>query len=234
MEEKIKNKILESIKSGSLKMKPKWQFILAGVLFIIGVVLLLSALLILTSFIFFSVNQSGIGFGPAFGPRGIMVFLKYLPWALIGLSLIFVVILEILVRRYSFGYRKPLLFSLIAIILIVIAGGIIAAPLHKEPFKRAYENRLPFAGPIYRGFYPVKQNLRDINKGKIIEMFEDGFLIKNPEEKLRVFLPEKTPLQFKILKLGDNVIIFGKRDFNEIQAFGIKKIPAEILPNPNL
>ncbi|TRZ64317.1 MAG: hypothetical protein D4Q79_01775 [Spirochaetia bacterium] len=226
MEEQIKNKILEAIKSGAIEMKPKWRFILTGVLFVVGVILILSTLLLLTSFIFFSVNRSGIGFGPAFGPRGIMVFLKYLPWTLIGFSIIFVIILEILVRHYSFGYRKPLLFSLVAIILVVITGGIAAAPLHKEPFKRANENNLPFAGPIYRGFGPIKPDPDDINKGEIIEMLENGFRIKNAEEELRVFLPEQILPQLENdFKLGDNVIIFGKRNFNEIQAFGVKKMP---------
>lgn len=223
MEEQIKNKILEAIKSGSVKMKPKWQFVLTGVLFVVGVILILSTLLLLTSFIFFSVNRSGISLGPAFGPRGIIIFLKYLPWALIGLSIIFVIILEILVRRYSFGYRKPLLFSLVAILLIVITGGIAAAPLHKEPFKRANENKLPFAGPIYRGFEP--RNFRDVNKGEITEMFENGFRIKNADgEELKAFLPEQILPQFKNdFKLGDNIVIFGRRNFNEIQAFGVKK-----------
>lgn len=228
MGEQIKNRILEAIKSGAIEMKPKWRFVLTGILFVVGAILILSTLLLLTSFIFFSVNRSGISFGPAFGPRGIIIFLKYLPWALIGLSIIFVIILEILVRHYSFGYKKPLLFSLVAIILIVITGGIAAAPLHKEPFRRANDrNNLPFAGPIYRDFKPIRPNPDDFNKGEIIEMLENGFRVKNTTgEELNVFLPEQILPQFENdFKLGDNVVIFGERNFNEIQAFGVKRMP---------
>lgn len=225
MEKKeIKNEILESIKSGRIKMKPQWFFVLTGALFIVGIILVLCALLLLTSFIFFSINQSGIGFGPGFGARGTLIFFEYLPWTLIGLSVVFIIILEILVRRYSFGFKNPLLFSLLAILLIVIAGGIAAAPLHKEPFKRASENNPPFAGSFYREFMP--EIPADVNKAEFIGTFESGFIVKNDQnEELSVFLPELAFSQLKNnFEPGDNMIIFGRRDLNEIQAFGVKKI----------
>src|SRR3990167_8644737 len=129
----IKAKILAAIESGKVTMRPRWHFVLQATLVICGLVIVLLALLFLTSFIIFSLRNTGVWFAPSFGYRGIGVFLTSLPWLLIGLTVIFVVLLEILVKKYSFAYRQPLLYSALALVLIVTIGGVAIA---QTPFNR--------------------------------------------------------------------------------------------------
>lgn len=125
-------------------MKPKIYFVLRTLFFALSAVLGFLFVLYLISFVFFCAREA----------RGFFPLLFGLPWFLIFLSVVLVVLLEILVRHFSFGYRAPILYTLLGIILFVILGGffINKTPMHQVLFDRAEKNRLPIMGPMYRGY----------------------------------------------------------------------------------
>ena len=84
------NEILNSIKAGGVKMRPRWYFILQAALAMIGGMILLFLIIYLISFIVFVERQTGAGFIPAFGLRGWTRFLVSLPWLLIMLTFVFI------------------------------------------------------------------------------------------------------------------------------------------------
>ncbi len=225
----IKDKVLETIRNGRVKMHPRRHFILKTALVITGCVLLSFSLLFLISFILFITHQNGVWFVSVFGFRGLRSSFVSLPWLLILVSILFIFILELLVKCYSFAYRKPLLYSAGAIILFaVIGGGIVAStPFHRGLFERARKDRLPITGPLYRGFgTPRSQN---INPGIIETITENGFVIMTPRgEKLDVTVTPETrlPLGFDFAE-GNFVVVFGERDGGTIHALGIRKINNE-------
>jgi len=57
---------------------------------------------------FFFLREGGAWYAPAFGGRGWFVLLHSAPLLLLFLVAVFALILEILVRKYSFAYRAPL------------------------------------------------------------------------------------------------------------------------------
>ena len=147
----MKDDVLKAIQGGQVKMRPKWQFITKAALMLLGVVLVALTTLYLVSFIVFILRQTGVLFVPAFGPGAFGVFFMSLPWLLIALAAIFMLLLEILIKRYSFAYGRPFLYSALAVIFLGIAGGIIIGetPLHERFFDAAENGQLPFAGPVY-------------------------------------------------------------------------------------
>jgi hypothetical protein len=225
----IEEKITEAIKRGSIKMRPKWHFILKTALAIVGGIILFFAILYLASFMLFMARQSGILSAPAFGLSGWFVLLKSLPWMLILLSVLFVVILETLVKKYSFAHRKPLLYSVLAISVLAILGGIMLAPVHKPFFKSAQENRLPSpAGRFYRDFGPRPFNdfREGVIGGTVVSLGENEVIIKDARGATSTvfFSPEADFIFEENLEEGDKIIIFGRREGNEIIARGIKII----------
>src|SRR3989339_1207086 len=104
---RLSKKVLDKVQRGEVKMKPKTYFVsrTVGVIFLA----LLTAFLVLflASFIFFNLRASGAWFLPQFGFSTIGIFFKSLPWLLILIALILIVVLEILVKRFSFAYRRP-------------------------------------------------------------------------------------------------------------------------------
>lgn len=223
---KIKEIVLAKIKSGQARMRPKWHFILKSALLVLGIVILSIALFYLVSFILFILRQTGTLFAPAFGLRGIRTFFISLPWLLVAVSIIFIIILEILVRRYSFAYRKPFLYSLAGIIIFVALGSwiIFLSGLHQGMLERAMKDRLPLAGPFYKEF--GFDQPRDIYVGKIEKVFEKGFDIKMRQgEELKIITSPETRFPFGTdFGEGDMIVVFGERKEGEIEAMGIHRV----------
>ena len=122
----LQETLLAKIKEGQMVMRPRWHFVLKAVLGILGMIILAMAALYLISFILFALREAGLLFIPGFGFHGVGVFLFSLPWILILVSLIFIFLLELLVKRYAFGYRKPLLYSLFGVLGLVVLGSILS------------------------------------------------------------------------------------------------------------
>lgn len=225
--ESIKDKVLTRIKSGQVAMRPKWHFALRAILAALASVIALLALLYLVSFVAFMLRETGVLFVPAFGFRGLSAFFASLPWVLLAVSAAFVAVLEVLVRRYSFAYRRPLLVSLAAIILLVLTGGIMIArtSFHRGLLRQAEERRLPLGEFLYRGY--GRPRLRNIHPGMVTELIEGGFFMQSRRgESLRVMVNPETRFPFGIdFAEGDAVVVFGERDDGTVRAQGIRSMP---------
>jgi hypothetical protein len=225
----IKEKVLEAIASGRAKMRPRWQFVLRAVLLATGAVLLLLLLVYLVSFTVFTLRVTGVWFAPLFGSRGWLTFVRSLPWLLVILSAVFVVVLEVLVRRYSFAYRKPLLYSVLGIVLIVTVGGFAIVPWHRDFFRSARENRLPFAGPFYRDF--GLRRFGDVHRGTIVSVTLEGFVMMKDAERgtsTVVIAPGARIPSVPGFAAGDPVVVFGdERGDGRIEAYGVRRLNAE-------
>ncbi len=240
MSEELKKSIKESVEaainSGKVVMKPRWHFIVQAVLLIVGIVVAVLALLYLTSLIIFSLHQTGLWFAPGFGLQGINELLFDLPWFLLLAGVAFIALLEYLVKKYSFAYRKPLLYSAVGIIALVVAGGFIVSltPIHSGLLTRELEEHMPFVGALYQQYGAPKANGRVI-PGQIIEVRQNGYTINTPRrEILTVLVNDDTQLPEDItLRAGDIIVVIGDRDKDYIRALGIKKINnSMVLPSP--
>lgn len=229
----IKKSILATIKSGQVKMRPRWLFFLKAALAVLGAVILFLTVLYLASFIIFALRQTGVLFVPAFGLQGWFAFFTHLPFFLICLLMIFIAVLELLVRHYAFAYRRPLLYSALGILALVVIGGLALAntSFHGGMSKYAEKNRETFVGKFYREY--GRQRFPDVHRGMIVEMVNNGFMMRSAdsfmardirEEVLTVIISRRTrlPLGADFYK-GDIVVVFGPRNDNAVQAFGIQK-----------
>lgn len=226
----IKNMVLDKIKKGKAKMKPRWHFVLKGVLVALGVALLLFTLLYLFSFILFVLAKSGVVFIPSFGPRGVGLFLMSLPWILIILSIVALAVLGILVKKYSFAYKKPTMYSLLGILLIVFLGGFFVnkTKVHDEAMRFAQDRKLPVAGPLYRKYNEMAD--RDsICVGKILELSSDRLLVLDADDnEIEIKIDPKTriPRSDNSLSFGEDVLVMfeEREEGGELFAIGIKHL----------
>lgn len=232
----LKDNILKSIEDGKITMKPKWYFVLRAVLLISGIVLAVLALLYLVSFIIFILHQTGSWFVPEFGMNGITEFLVSFPWLIVLVAILFLVLLEILVRRYSFGYQKPLLYTTIGVLVLVTGGGFVVAatPLHRSLFDSAREEHLPLAGGLYKQFgTPHRDN---VAIGSITEIEDEtGYMIQDRRDQIfEILFGNDTDFpDGNNFVVGDSIAVFGNRtDDNTIQAIGIRKVTGTEPPPP--
>lgn len=207
--------ILEAIQTGELRIRPRWHFILKGTLMGIGVLLAFLLGLYLISLMVFAVRQTGAEFIPSFGAQGWLRFVIALPWLLIVFSILFIILVEILVRRYSFAYQRPLLYSAASIMVIVIGGGFLVASTSLPAMLR---------GPLYSTF--VERELSDLHAGIVETTIDQGFILHDRGGRsIRVVItPETRRVYHSEFFDGDNVLVFGDLGTSTVQAFGIRKV----------
>jgi len=221
-----KNNILEKIKKGKVKMKPKIYFIWRGIFIAFSIIFITLFILYILSFIFFNLRLSGMWYLPRFGFPGFGALLVSSPWVLILIAIALIIILEVLVKRFSFAYRRPILYSILAIIVIVFLASFIIGKtqFHPELFRRAREGRLPVMGEFYRVL-----GSDNVHHGMISEITDNGFRIEKLDgQVIDVLITENTRFPSGTdFKQENMVVVFGKRDNGEIKAFGILKADRE-------
>jgi len=223
-------KVLDKIKKGEIKKHSRIYFILKGFVYGLGIIFILSFSLFLGSFIIFTLRARGALFLPRFGVQGITIFFSSLPWTLILIVLSLILLIEGLARGSAIVYRKPLLYSVLVIVIFVLLGSFILgrANLHNVLFNRAQEHRLPIAGPIYRG-YGLRQ-IKNTHIGEVIQLTEEGFILEEKGGKtFTVVFDTKTLFSpNRDIKLEDLVLVMGEEKEGTILARGVRQIG-----NPN-
>jgi len=226
----ISDKVLDQIKGDQVKMRPKIYFVLKTLLIVLGIFIVALFALYLVSFIVFALRASGAWYLSGFGFPGIKASIILIPWLLILMALILIIILEVLVKRFSFSYRQPILYSALAIIIFVLLGSFAIGQtgLHPNLFQRAREGRLPVAEKFYRGFGMGK--FHNVHRGIVSGLTDNGFSIKTcNDEILIVIVSSETRFLFEgDVEINDMVIILGERDNHTITATGVRKVDDEI------
>ncbi|HEX3095802.1 MAG TPA: hypothetical protein VHQ20_01645 [Patescibacteria group bacterium] len=225
----IQDNVLAAIKAGQVHMRPKWHYVLQTVLLVAGLILVFLASLFVGSFILFMLHQNGTWFAASFGGRGIRELFATLPIIFVLVAIVFIILVQILVRHYAFAYGKPMLYSVLAVLIIVVGGSFLIeqSHFHEGLFQEAREYKLPLAGSFYRQF-GENENAR-VTPGVIIDEFDNGFTMEDPhEETVTIIITPNTAFPAgSDLEVNDHVIVLGNRKDDNILAEGIRKL----LPN---
>lgn len=221
----IQKHIQSAIQDGKLKMRSKKYFIARTVLLVAGIVIISVALVYLISFVFFVLHMQGAWELSSFGFRGFGLFIISLPWLLFTATFIFLIGLELLVKKTTIAYRKPLVYSVLGmVILVLLAGfGFAKLPLHEIMYRRAMQdNSSPMIGFFYKEF--GQHPLHNAHPGVVTELKDDGFVINTHMNMLiDVIVTEDTEfIDNQELKINDNVMVIGKYDDGQIVAEAIK------------
>ncbi len=229
----LKESILEKVTTGKVHMRSKWYFVMRSVLLALGLFVVFGILLYLLSFIMFMLQQSGVWFAPQFGFMGVRILFGALPWIIILIVLIGLGVLEYLVRKYSIGYRTPLVYSGLGIIAIVVVTSLLVkqAPLHEQVYERVHEGNFSVMKPLYKG---IEHLAEEVHPGIVQEITEDGFfLLRKDDVLLQVSTSTNTHFPFfEFFEEGDPVMVIGTVDGDTIDAQGVRTIPEKGAMHP--
>lgn len=220
MTEKMKDlreSINAAIRSGRATMRPRWHFLLHVALIILGLFLALLLAIYLLLLAVLLLHDSGLLFVPFFGVMGILEFLTSAPWLIFFGALVFLVVLEVLVRNFAFAYRRPLLYSLGGLTIVVILGTAtlyIVVPVHILDRVMA-QGRSLHTPPAH------------VHPGEIIAINEDGFILRarNNEDVVVIVFPETRFPAGIDLREGDHIVVMGERSASgTIAAMGVRRM----------
>jgi len=184
MEQKLKDikvDIVNYIKTNKVTMKPRWHFILFALLRVIAVVVVFVSILYLASFITLVMREHELFRALGLRPQSVHGFMLSVPWFLVVLSLILLVLLEVLTRKFQFVYRRPIVYSIFALLVLVLVVGAIVREVDKEfRFARFGEKpNAPILGPVHR-YYRGEFGERPFVRG----------MHKNPDMKSMKYFPQ--------------------------------------------
>lgn len=174
----VRDRVMSTIKKGDTHMRPRWHFVVTSVLFAFTAFLVLMLLVYAASLSMFLLRESGAWFATSFGVRGWVTFVSSIPLSHVAFIVLFVVILESLVRRYSLVYRRPLAVSFVIIAGGILFGGALVAQtsFHEQMASYARTHQLPV--PLALPYGPSTRIARPDNLYEgIVVSSEDGVLV---------------------------------------------------------
>ncbi len=224
--------ILEKIQKGEVHMIPRWRFVLTGAFWIVGLVVASLLAIYLASFVLFVVHRSGLLFVPGFGWRGIMFFVVMSPWMLISATLVFLGIVYVLVRQHAFSYKKPMVYSLISIVLgvLTVSLAIHMLAIHSRILEFSERHNLPGMSEMYHSIADARPE--GIFVGTIHTVIPNGFILLTKQQtELVVTITSETRLPRTFMpESGLVVVIFGDEVASgEVLAKGIRVVPDEFM-----
>lgn len=229
----LKTEILEKIKKGEVEMKPKWHFAFKVTILVCLAVLVLVTTVFLVSYTVFSIIVSGHLLLLGFGWRGLYAFMLLFPWTVFCVDIVFAFVLDLLLRKFKFGYHRPvvLLFAGTTIILFIVGYAVSVSPIHGMLLHRAERDNLPMVGPFYnhlrvshreRG---VLQGIVTSVNGTMFTITHDSFDTDNDEATTTIIAPMDIS---GFLTVGDHVFVAGDiMQDGEIRAYGVTKFSVE-------
>jgi len=229
----LKKRIINQIEQGRLKMRPRWHFVFQAIIFVVLMVIILISLLYFFSFFFFATRTSGLWHLIAFGPRGFVALVNAFPWLLFGSILIFVIILEMLIRKFSFGWRRSFVYTFLGIILIAsFASWLLAqSSFHNDFYRQAWNDGLPLVGPLYR--QQARIEFDNIYRGEIIVFDEEKLKIKTEDgRELEFPWGDRIKIPVNDFIIGERIITAVRKEGGQWKAWRIIRFREGFFENP--
>ncbi len=108
---------MSQIKSGDLKMKPRWHFVIGSLLLFIGLAVIFTGVIFLTNIIIFMTHRMG-----SINLWRLDVMISSIPLWIPILAITGVIVGVYLLKRYDFSYRKNFAHIVIIILLAILVA----------------------------------------------------------------------------------------------------------------
>ncbi|MFA7286693.1 MAG: hypothetical protein WC052_03490 [Patescibacteria group bacterium] len=221
--------VLERIHNKDVSMRPRWHFLIRGILFVTMVLFGFAVVIFVGSLAMFIMRMNGTFFMPAFGAPGFGILFWSFPWLVAGFAGLVLLALVYLVKHFQFAYRQPLVYSAVVLFILFLVGSFLfdRVRLHRTFADQALRRHVPFAEPFYRSL-DTRETPR-VNVGTVAEWTDDGFTmtLRNGDD-VRVVVTRQTRLPSGLdLKMGDVVIVLGNHNNGIIMADGLRPVDGE-------
>ena len=147
----VQKRVLAQIKEQRVTMVPRAYFVVRAVSAIVLTILIFFLSVGILNYILFSVRASHHLPLLSLGLRGVFMFFLFFPWFLLFFDLLFFMILQRLLRTFSFVYKIPLLYILGIVLVSVacLAGFLDYFRASDHVLRRGYLSHIPILSNIY-------------------------------------------------------------------------------------
>ena len=223
---KIENEVMNKITSGKVHLRSKYIFLAEklglGSAFILTVLL---AILFFNLALFYLRASDNLSY-LSFGSQGFLAFLESFPYLLVVFIILLVFFAGWLIKKSGISYKKPFVYLAIALVGVVVVGGIILAytNLAENIEKQTFESPQS-TGFFFKPFlmYALEAHQRGI-AGRVIEIGSDHISIQTPRAVEKIILNSDTELPAQTMTEGIFVMAIGSRDDGDFTASKLRII----------
>ncbi|HEY5221183.1 MAG TPA: hypothetical protein VIJ29_03535 [Candidatus Paceibacterota bacterium] len=217
--------IVNTIKSREIKMRSSAYFRWRSVFIVLAAILVFLVIIFVATFIIFALQQNGGFFATNFGPAGWEIFLFSLPWSFLLLSIVLILILWLLLRRYPIIYHQPFLYTLLTLIIVIALACFFlsASSIHGGIFRYVSKNQIPVVTGVYE-FETAPMS--GVYRGQVVVLATSSFILENGlgQTSTVIVVPGAWP-ELGEVTAGDYVIMFGHGIATAtIEAYGLEPI----------
>ena len=220
----IAKKVTSKIEGGEVEMKPRLYFLTQFFLWIVLIASLSLITLYVGSLIIFTLRVNGIHLFRGMGTGALRPIISSFPWFVVALLLVLVFVTGITIKKSKISYKKPLIYSFIAILTFTLFAGFLVdrSSVHDRLWKGARQNEVRLVEGMYRrmGNIDIENayfgSLRETEDGWTIVIEEDEYLLDMTDAKgRRMFLEAED---------GDKVLIIGEVEDEELKVYHFKRL----------
>ncbi len=230
----VQERIMEKIQDQELTMHSRIFFVVRIVAIILLALIVLIISIFLVSLLFFTLRVNGHEPLLELGSRGVWLFIRLFPWWLLLIDIVLIAVLERVVRTFKFGYRSPVLYLFVALIVLACGIGIAldrGTRVNDMLLHRADQGYLPQPlNSLYQGARRMPPH-DGAYRGTVLRLLERSFALSDPdrsEDELLVLLPDthSTPP----LSVGEAVFVIGDEKDGVIRAIDVHPIDPDGIP----
>jgi hypothetical protein len=228
----LKDNVLREIRARRVHMRPRMFFVAQVLAIDAGALCAFFVAVFFISFVLFALRESGAASLLRFGSRGLAVFFSVFPWLTIGFVAVLVVAIEWLLRKFTFGYRAPILRVFAGVVAFTIVASVLLAlsPLHRALLDRADNDALPVLGEMYESVHASHRDA-GIFRGVVTSVATSSFVIshndfdRDADDGTWTVMPPAGAGVGSTVQLGEKVYIAGDVEGGIIRAYGIQQLP---------
>ncbi len=205
---------MHEVKSGRVKMKTKRYFFIKGFSLTVFTVLLSLLLIYFGSLILFVLQANDLVSVTLLGWSGWQLVLIHFPWYLVLVAICLIIMIEIMAKRLTVVYRRPLIYSLLFVTILAFFGGWLVERAHVNLFllDLTQEVEVPVASRLYERFSDLE--IERVHQGHLVEKKAEGWLMEFDDGEI-VTLDlsgiEKGRRRLSDIDLGQRFIVIGDR-----------------------
>lgn len=225
----IKATILDRVKKNSITMIPRWKFVLYSGLGIFGFIFIFLIMVFTFSLIIFLLSQYGILYMRFPDLMGSLRALSMLPIILFVCAAILLFIIEILSRNYTLSFRRPLIVTLLGFTSFTLLVGFFVSESGTHEYMRMYARDHHMGNVMKLYDRPTKFNPKhrpDVVRGEVLALASTSLTVKLfNDQVVTVVLPNKNNASSTPLRVGDDVIVFGKMNAGMFEMTSMRIAP---------
>ncbi len=114
----LENFVMKKIESGTIKMKPRWYFVVGSALLFAGLIISTISSIFAVNLLIFLLRRH---YGPMYNYR-LNLMLSNFPWWIIPIAILTVGLGMLLLKKYDFSYKKNFPIIFVGYLIIIVAS----------------------------------------------------------------------------------------------------------------